>query len=555
MSVSELESFSRRDVARRAAETPEGRKKIEDMVTWIKELRQIVRDNPEQAKNYRPPRELLAEFYEQLAREYEEIPLTKEEIEREFSAENLSKLPLNDYVKLLRRVPARFVTHVTRQGIRDHVSHHYSGSEQYSGGFEKIIEAGKLQSVLEQYLQGVVTRDVVKQVLSDHLKIPQDFDTVEEAREHIDDFLNRSRSNMLVSSEIADQRALHVAMDHVADDFYGGERGNEIFFAYPTAYVAAHNYLAPQKTAFRKGLELNAEERSSEYNDFWIRNKKNGAGELPVDAAIVFIPENAAVDPKTGSRYALGPDRKPLPNTDQIEKLKKIIASPEMKVLWPKMYERITDYRNALGKKRADEDRLAMLRNEKAGMYTLSGAEDDVRRSTAELEEKMEMIKPFIDSCRAGGLTDKRFYDIFESRDGEAWNALASAFDRSVQSEPFAATPVDDNNFTERVRSLGIYLKLAENTVSSRTYWEKRFQTSGAKRPSKVIFYEQAVPTQALQAFKERAGLKDHRERIDLREMFSENLVSNRDIHNQMEREREIFAQYAEEILRDLYSK
>ena len=44
--------------------------------------------------------------------------------------------------------------------------------------------------------------------------------------------------------------------------------------------------------------------------------------------------------------------------------------------------------------------------------------------------------------------------------------------------------------------------------------------------------------------------------RIDLKSMFSENIFSsNRGVHDAMQREREIFAQYAEELLDEIYPK
>lgn len=550
MAISEIESFSRRDVARRASESPEGRKKIEDMVERIKDLRRVIRENPEQAKNYRPPRELLEELYADLAKEYEEIPMTKEEIEREFSAENLAKISLNDYVKLLRRVPPRFVTHVTRQGVRDHVSHHDAGKGKYSGGFEKIVEAGKLQSVLEQHLQGTITRDIVKEVLSQHLRIPAEFASIKEARQEIDDFLNRSRATNLASSEIADRRALHVAMDYVADDYYGGERENEIFFVYPTAYVAAHNYLAPQTLPFSEELKLSDDEKRSQYNDFWIRSKKTGAGELPVDAAIVFIPERTPVDPETGSRYALDKDKNPIVNTEEIDRLKRVISSPELRALWPRMYEHVAGYRAALNEKRKSDALLAKSET-KPGTYAWSLVQEKAHRVVKEFEERSKDIEPLIKICRDKGIKDPRFYEVFVSDDLEKWQALTSLFDRSERDEPFK-TVYDDEMLAERTRSLGIHFKIAENTVPSRAYWEKHFKTTG-KKPSKIVFYEQSIPSQALEAFKDRAGLKEQKDGADLREMFSENLVSNRDIHDYMQRERELFAQFAEEVLRDLY--
>src|SRR3990167_196789 len=128
----------------------EMREKRDYLASWLRELRQMQRDNPEKAKDYIPPKELVLRFYEEVAKEYKALPFSKEEIEEKFSAENLSALSLEEYVELLRKVPPRFVLHITRQGVRDRASFH-SGRGQVSDGFEKILSDRKIKSKLEQY--------------------------------------------------------------------------------------------------------------------------------------------------------------------------------------------------------------------------------------------------------------------------------------------------------------------------------------------------------------------------------------------------------------------
>ena len=96
----------------------------------------------------------------------------------------------------------------------------------------------------------------------------------------------------------------------------------------------------------------------------------------------------------------------------------------------------------------------------------------------------------------------------------------------------------------------------SEKTISSRQYWEQYFQRVG-RQPSKIIFYDQATPNGALDAFRQHAGISDsqHKE-IDLKNMFAENIFSsNKGLHDAMQREREVFAQYAEELLGEFYPK
>lgn len=547
---------SRAELAHFAEAKPETKSKMKDLAAWLKELRQMMHQDPEKAKQYRPPAELLQQFYADLEKEYEEMPLSKDEIEREFTSENLAKLSLEEYVVLLRRVPPRFVTHVTRQGIRDHFSHHQGDRNIFNHGFEKILEAGKLQSVLEKYLQGTISREAVKTILKEHLKIPAEFGTIEEAHQEVDDFLNRSRATNLASSQIADQRALHVAMDFVADHYYGGESGNEMFFAYPTAYVAANNYIAPQFMAFPKGLRLDKSAQTSQYNDFWVKSKQGGKGELPVDAAIVFISENAKVDPATGSKYAVDKEGRPLANSEQINNLKNFISSPELRQLWPQMYKEIDAFKKIVWRVRDLEEEIAGL--EQYGDYKLSGKREELGEAEKELAEGRATIEPLLSLAKSYGVTDERFYGTFESDNIGAWQSLTTLLGRSVKDVPFKKDDEwDEMAVSDNLRHINMEYKLAENTVSSREYWEGYFARTG-KKPSKVLYYEQSNPNAALQAFKDRAGLskKDKTDHpSDLREMFQDNLVSNKGMHEQMAEERAQFLEYAEEVLQELYSK
>ena len=536
-SKKELREYSQVNLA-------EKRKKLSD---WIKELRNIQKADPEEAKQYLPPKELLKRFYEEVAEVYKDSPFSKEEIEDKFSSENLSQLNLEEYVELLKKVPPRFILHITRQGVRDRASFH-SGRGEVSHGFEQILENGEIKSVLERHLSGVIAKDSIHSVLSNYLEIPQNYPTRREAAVRINNFLTRHGGTNLASSEIADTSALHTSMDYVADDNYGGELTNEIFFLYPTAYVASQYRVAAQWD-IPPGFNMKDSTMSGQFNDLWLKAKSNNAGAMPIDAAIVFVPENANVDPNTGSRYKIEKGE-PVSNTEQIEKVKFFIESVELKDLWPRVSEALRDYQNVVWEITQIQKSLKITKSDDEREKL------DTKLSVLQsrMEELKKVISELLQKAQDFGILDKRFYERLGSATGQEFESLYSLLALCEREKPFAG--IDNWEIDEKIASTGLSFQLAdpEKTVSSRQYWEQYFQRVG-KQPSKIIFYDQATPNEAMNAFRQHAGISDsqHKE-IDLKNMFSENIFSsNKGVHDAMQREREIFAQYAEELLDEFY--
>ena len=269
------------------------------------QLRELLGKLPamEQAERamYRPAEEIIGDFRDRVRAVYEYPPLSREEIEREFTAEKLSSLSLQEYIELLRGVPARFVTHITRHGFRDRTSHHNSGDLNFQRGFEELLKKRQLQSALDQINEGEWNEQRVRAVL-ERIGIPQKLGTKGEALERLSQFLDLAK-NPWIKSEFADNNAFHGAIDYVADWYYGGEIGNQIFVVYPAAFIASHYECSHQASRIPDGfLEKNPDH---DKNDLWMMRKDDKRGVLPLDAGIVFIPSHAQVDPTTGSRYAI----------------------------------------------------------------------------------------------------------------------------------------------------------------------------------------------------------------------------------------------------------
>ena len=523
--------------------------KRDQLASWLVGLRQMRREDPERAKNYIPPKESIKRFYEEVAKEYKALPFTKEEIEERFSAENLSSLSLEEYAELLKRVPPRFILHITRQGVRDRVSFH-SGRGEMSDGFKKILGDKKIKSKLEQYLGEIVEKDSVRNLLEGYLRIPEDYPTKKEAMTRMVDFLTRHVGTNLAFSEVADVSAVHASMDYVAEEFYGGEPGNEMFFLYPTAHIASQYNIADQWDT-PEGFNMKDSGISGQYNDLWLKAKSGNKGELPVDASIVFIPKNTKVDPTTGSKYKIE-DGKPVENTDEIEKIKTLIQSPEFKALWPQVSDTFYQYQNLdweLSRERKKLLTLTVLdRDEKAKI------ESNISRMEESLGGVKESILKVSSMAREFGINDQRFYDILDNPAYREFSTLQYLFSLSQTDNVFSR--MSEYEVSDRFASIGLSFQLVDlqSAVESYQYWENYFGTSG-KKPSKIIYYEEATPNMALEAFKGSAGITDDQHRgMDLKSLFAENVMgNNKEMHLQMQEQIELISRYSQELLDEYY--
>jgi hypothetical protein len=526
----ELREFSKEKFAKKRAE----------LVDWIKQLREIQRTDPEKAKDYLPPRELLHTFYEEMNKVYKDLPLDKEEIEEQFSSENLSRLNLNEYIALLKKVPPRFILHITRQGVRDRASFH-SGRGEVSHGFESILNSGEIGSILERCLEGVITKESVRNVINNYLRIPENFPTRSEATQRIEDFLTRHVGNNLAHSEVADVSALHVSMDYVMTEEYGAERGNDIFFVYPTAFIASQYKIAAQ-WAVPDEFNMVKSGISGQFNDLWIKTKENNAGSMPLDASIVFIPANTQVDKNTGSKYDIDHEGVPVSNTEQIEKIKLLINLPETKEAWPDVYEKLYSYQNSAWE---------LSKKEKAEMRD----ERKISQLKVEVEESKKIIKSFVRKAEEYGITDPRFHDTLLDYGSVEHGRLVYLLSFCSNEDAFKG--MSEFEINHMFGGAGLTYKLAdeENAITSKEYWEKYFERVG-KRPSKIVFYDETDPNEALSAFKKRTGLvKNLHEGIDLKSMFAENVLhNNRQMHEMMAGEISLFVKYADEIIDELYT-
>lgn len=399
-------------------------------------------------------------FYKSEAKRWTEGPYTPEEVREHFSEENLASLSMSEYVQTLRRFPSEMVTHVTRQGIRDHTGHmyHQEGVGGYQDGFMRIVQDGRLRSPFGAALTEKVEGEQFESFL--HLDV---YDTEEAALAHVEEMIDPKSDP---KGSYADRAAVHFAAQEVADAYYGAESGNEIFLAYPSLHIASEYYF--------KGTP--AEGGGGQWNDVWVwANEERG---LDVNAGIVFIPAETQVDPETGSRYELDEKGQPVEIMANIELLKKI----------------------------ADAEDLSELARESGHLrFVASEADEHARYDYKNPEAKEEALAAHnvLDKFRERigkkfGITDERLLNAILNTD----NLYA------LSSGKEGTSALLDSSVRNILRDNSLLYETPKQTVTSQDFWKGYFSRAPDKRPSKVVYYKGQDPTKALYDWRKSNGIK-----------------------------------------------
>jgi hypothetical protein len=381
------------------------------------------------------PKELLNAFYKKERERWAQSKGSPEEMKELFTEEHLASLPMDQYALLLKHFPNAMVTHVTRQGIRDHTGHsfHTSGQGEYADGFVKMLQDGELKSPL-----AVAAAEMGKEAAVAKAIGLEDTDTKEIAQERLEQSLSGHFDGY------ADNAAVHVATEKVADKYYGSEKGNEIFMAFPSAHIAAEHSFVGNLAQGLDGMN----------NDTWILHDNNLDKGMNINAGVAFIPAEARVDAKTGSRYALDDLRRPILNETVQRQIDELLSNPELL-----QYAQEIDF-----------DKYNPEQTKKI------------------LQERF-------------GIQDSRLVDAFE-KDIDDIRSL----------DLYKNNPSDLGDRTQRIATSllersGMRFKEAENVVSSKDYWENYFTQHPEQRPTKLEYYKGDDPTAALMLWKEKHGL------------------------------------------------
>lgn len=282
---------------------------------------------------------------------FADSPYTMEDVADTFTEQNLCELSMEDYIAVLTKYPNELITHVTRQGVRDHTGMmwHTNGLGEVHNGFKGIIENNALVSTIAARTKDSSLEEAICTFASnyqlpsiDNAEWTNKEKTYDErlaelrnayndpknygkpAAEIIQDFPDlqayhptsihdiKTREEMLYQMHeeqknprsadsggyhfppLFDKLSVHFAVTNVLDNLYGGETGNECFLVYPQAMV---------DTNYQHMGVLFQWEPTSQHNDLGVLPKTNAG--IPIEAGLIFLPKNAQVDPKTGSKYRL----------------------------------------------------------------------------------------------------------------------------------------------------------------------------------------------------------------------------------------------------------
>lgn len=400
------------------------------------------------------PKQLLEAYYE----EKSTTPLTNEQKRELLKPEVLASLSEEQYIALWKRLNPHFLSHVTRQGFRDHTGgdvmvDHRSGYKEFVNGFVDVMENGR--AIFPPLARiGLVDRDeeTVRSFLSPFL---EEVDGAEEAKEKFMNFLNWGLAS---APKYPDITATHLAAQIVSDRYYGGEHGNEVFFIYPS------DILASQYPFAFNGWEKDFTEPQSEvkWNDVFIWTDPGKPG-VPVDSGIVFLSRSTPVDPETGSKYA-----SELRVVDGQEKrvMVKDDALVGSFVEW--------------GEKIDDESPLRKA-------FT---AYKEERHYYRQQDLKESCLRAFVQELQSLG------FQI------DASTSLAN----KLMGEMHWKDSFDEKALREIAESAGADLKRAEETVSAQEYWTTFFDKNPNLRPKHVHYYD-GNPTTAVFEFQQQNGI------------------------------------------------
>ncbi|GDX62407.1 hypothetical protein LBMAG33_7170 [Candidatus Levyibacteriota bacterium] len=438
--------------------------KDDSLFSQIYEEKEKLKKLESQKKEIPNNRELLKGFYEKM----KITPLTNEEKKELLKPEVLKNISTEEYIALWRRLNPYFLSHVTRQGFRDHngMTSHSSGLQEFHNGFMSVLDDDKiLRPPMGIGADGLRGRDEesVRKFLDNWVLKAESKD---EAAERLIAQLNFTTA---AAPKYPDKTAIHFAAQTVADSYYGGESNNEVFFLYPTdVLVSQHNF------AFN-GWEKDFTKPQSEtkWNDVFIWPSLLDNSGIYIDTGLVFLPKNTPVDPETGSVYAY-----------EI----KTIDGEEKKVM-------VEDKKIVSSFIKWIED--LNIESPIVQSHKKSGDNESERKT------KIEIIKKEIIGL---GLIE-----------GPAMSIACYLYDEFDGINKFKRDNIIGFGESKRdgalkiLRKIGANWKRAENTVLSEEYWKKYFIENPQKEPKHLIFYD-GDPTLAVKEFKEKNDIK----RVDI---------------------------------------
>lgn len=441
------------------------------------------------------PKRMLDNFYAGEKNKWENSPYSKEDIERNFSEEHLSSLSLEDYALLMKRFPNQMVAHVTRQGVRDHTGMlwHTKGEGEFHNGFVKMMEDGRLRSPL-----GIALIEKEKEKAMEKFLHLEKFSSKDKALNNLEKYTREDQGNHDEGvGEYVDSMSIHFATEQVADRLYGGEKGNEFFFAIPSAQIASQYYFNGQLKDASGG----------ERNDQWVwANEEKG---ININSGLVFIPEKTPVSKENGSKYELDENKNRKIHQENIEDLKKLMK-------YDGLHNLVNNLQRTAGETGKNLSELNVGLREKCGIQNEKLA--DYMISNPKLLSNLEY------------LNNAQYF--FDSDEMEKFNQRIDERLKNILDEG------------------DVLYEMAKDATPAKDYWENYFTQHPEQRPSKIVYYN-GDPTTALENWQIKNGLKKRSDRKDIG--FEERSVSRDSSHATAGMGR--FKAIAEKVIDDYYQK
>ncbi|MDO4612283.1 MAG: hypothetical protein Q4B29_02375 [Candidatus Saccharibacteria bacterium] len=410
---------------------------------------EVIEDALREADPEGPKREFLKKFERSM------LPDQKEKLLK-FDA--LSELSTEEYLKLWRQLNPFYVTHVTRQGVRDHSAmiYHSVGVGDFHDGMTAILADGKVlkSPAGATGLDPEVSKEGVAKCLEKWV-FNQDEDPPQKSENGDRRTITRIVDTLPINAGMAaadhwgDRRAIHFAQHTVLDDYYGGESENEAFFVFPTDVVASQCLFGGH---MHKGLTTAQVKSERKWNDLfvWAEDDK-----IPVDAGLTFLPKSTRVDPKTGSRYA---------STEN--------PNGELTVV-------------------KDEDKIT------AFVEFVEGIDGEM--SPEELSERALRI--------LGNISGDQKQDLyFELGDFIKYGIGNNLYISDEERAKMTGEDIRKRSIREFLASRQLDLKVAEDTVTAEEYWESYFDEHPEQRPAHIIYYD-GDPTRAVNDLLAKNGI------------------------------------------------
>lgn len=383
--------------------------------------------------------------------------------ERNLTFENLSNLPTEEYIELWRHLNPFYVTHATRQGVRDHAGmmYHTAGTGAFQNGGKKVFKDDKMLRSPAEVTYGLppdFTEEDVSEVLDELVFSSKDFEGWSPQQ-----ILRNLPFNFTLASAKpwADKQAIHFAQHTVLSELYGGESNNEIFFVFPTDVIASQCRFGGHMHRQLTTAQVSSERK---WNDLFVWPED---GRIPLDAGLVFLPKSQLVDKNTGSKYAT---RKVV---DEAENVELVPERDESRIV------RFREWMAGLSK-----DSPEMIAINESDDYSL--AEEKLREIGIPEEAFSDMLYygnhySLLD-CAENGHFDN-IYDLPEEE--QAKMTKEEVLDYSVRN--YLASHVAD-------------LKLAEDTITAEEYWGQYFSENPDQKPAHIIYYD-GDPSTAVRTF------------------------------------------------------